>query len=218
MKRITLILLTAIILAICSCKPKQAVPRSGDLVFVAIPADYSLDTADMSSGIAEATSDGEDLNYIHVAILEVEGDSSWIIDATIKHGVDRHPLDTFISDFTLRDGSLPTFEVMRIKGGPRDMVAKAKEFVGRPYDMWFDPDNEAKYCTELVRDSYLDAKGQPIFEAAPMNFKGSDGEFPVYWKQLFELLGAPIPQDVMGTNPHDMRESSLLEFVSNNLK
>ena len=217
MNRFKLLLPVICLLLAAGCSPKNDIPRSGDLLFVAIPADYSLDTTEMSSGIAAATGEAGSLNYIHVAILEVEGDSTWIIDATIKHGVSRYPLNTFLTDFTLRDGSLPHFEVMRLKDGPRDLVANAKMFIGEPYDVYFLPDNGAHYCTELVRDSYLDETGAPIFESAPMNFKGEDGEFPVYWEQLFGLLGMPIPQGVEGTNPYDMHLSPLLEFVTNDV-
>ncbi len=205
-------------LLLSGCNPAPGVIRSGDLVFVAIPAAYSLDTTDMDSGIAAATNRADSLNYIHAAILEINGDGTWVIDATIRHGVDRHPLDTFLSDFTLKDGSLPRFEVMRIKGGPADILANAKKHLGEPYDVHFMPDNGAEYCTELIRDSYLDAAGNPIFENAPMNFKGPDGEFPAYWVQLFGRLGVSVPQGIPGTNPRDMRFSPALEFVTDKLQ
>ena len=215
MKRLFVMIAAVALLAGCAAEKKAV--RSGDLLFVAIPADYSLDSTDISSGIAAATGDGK-LNYIHTAILEVSGDTTWVIDATIKHGVDRHPYETFVSDFTLKDGSMPYLEVMRIKDGPRELVANAKKHLGEPYDIWFAPDNGAMYCTELVRDCYLDADGNKLFEAAPMNFKDSSGEMPKYWIQLFERIGSQIPQGEEGTNPQDMRQSPLLEFVTNTVK
>ena len=217
MKRIIILFAAICLVLAAGCAKKTDIPRSGDLLFVSIPADYSLDTTQMSSGIAAATGSESEPNYIHVAILEVEADTTWIIDATIKHGVNRYPLDTFLTDFTLRDGSLPRFEIMRLKDGPRDLVANAKTFIGEPYDVHFLPDNGAHYCTELVRDSYLDANGNPVFDNAPMNFKDANGEMPIYWEQLFALLGEPVPQDVPGTNPHDMRQSPLLEFVTDKI-
>ena len=208
--RIFLLMIPGLFSLGCS-SPEQL--RSGDLVFVGIPADYSLDSTSMSSGIAAATGKEGQLNYIHTAIAEVEGGQVWIIDATLAHGVDRHPLDTFLTDFTLKDGSYPVFEVMRLKDGPRDLVENAKRHIGEQYDSHFLPDNGASYCTELVRDSYLDKEGKPILPANPMNFKGPDGEFPVYWVQLFGILGSPIPQDIPGTNPQDMHASPLLKKV-----
>ena len=215
MKRFFPLLLGFLLAA--SCKPAAERLQTGDLIFVGIPADYSLDKDSMDSAITDATGDAQGLNLIHTAIAEVDAEGrTWIIDATIKHGVDRHPLDTFLRDFTLKDGSWPVFEVMRLKDDRQAAasVERAKQYLGRPYDVHFSPTDEALYCTELVYDSYLDADGQPIFHAAPMNFKDADGNFPLYWQQLFARLGEPIPQDIPGTNPQAMSQEPALRPVA----
>ena len=215
MKRILAI--TAALALAAACTPKSDKLQNGDLVFVGIPASYSLDAGSMDNAISDATADGSGLNLIHTAILEIDPEGrEWIIDATIKHGVDRHPLDTFLRDFTLRDGSYPVFEVMRLRDGrrARPSVENAKRFLGLPYDIYFLPENEALYCTELIYSSYRQKDGKPIFTAAPMNFKDADGNFPVYWQQLFERLGQPIPQDVPGTNPQAMSKEPALRPVA----
>lgn len=94
-------------------------------------------------------------------------------------------------------------------------MEKAKSFCGAPYDVYFQADDDAFYCSELVETSYLDASGKRIFHNAPMNFKDSDGEFPVYWKQLFERINSEIPQDKPGTNPQAMSKEDCLETVEN---
>lgn len=215
MKRIAYLFVVILALAACKNEPRL---QTGDLVFVGIPADYSLDPDSMGSAISDATGDG-DLNIIHVAIAEVKADSVWIIDATIKHGVDRHPLDTFLTDFTLKDGSYPRFIIKRLSDNSLagQFVEKAKQYLGRPYDVWFSPDNEAMYCSELVRDSYRTSDGAYLFEAKPMNFKNSEGEFPIYWQQLFGIIGQPIPQDEPGTNPQDMSNAPVLLDAAVNL-
>lgn len=189
--------------------------RTGDLVFVGLPMDYSLDKGSMDEAISSSTGNTDGLNLIHVAIAEVSADTTWIIDATIRHGVDRHPLDTFLTDFTLKDGSCPTFIIKRLKdpSSAAAFVENAKQFLGLPYDLHFMPDNDSLYCSELVRESYIGKDGSYVFDSVPMNFKGPDGEFPLYWKQLFGLLGQEIPQDVPGTNPQDMSRSEELETV-----
>ena len=219
MKRIISLFVMLAVIAGCGRKHDTASDlkenlRTGDLVFMGIPADYSLDDDSMGSAISDATGKG-DLNLIHVAIAEVGNDTIWIIDATIKHGVDRHPLDTMLKDFTLKDGSLPVFIVKRLKddSSAASYVENAKRFLGRPYDVWFLEDNEAMYCSELVRESYRTADGGYLFDSKPMNFKNSEGEFPLYWQQLFALIGQEIPQGQPGTNPQDMSESDRLTQV-----
>ena len=202
--------------AFAACTARHEKPQTGDLVFVGIPAAYSLDGRSMDSAISDATADGSGLNFIHAAILEIDAAGRpWIIDATTRRGVDRHPLDTFLRDFALRDGSEPVFQLMRLKDDSRaaEFVENAKRYLGRPYDLHFAPDDSALYCTELIYDSYLAPDGTPLFSAAPMNFKNADGEFPLYWQQLFERLGEAIPQDVPGTNPQAMTKEPTLRRV-----
>ena len=224
----------ALFCALCACltfscaQQQEEQLKTGDLIFVGIPADYTLDEGSMDAAISQATGAADSLNLIHVAIAEVQGDSTWMIDATIRRGVDRHPLDTFLRDFTLRDGSLPVFVIKRLIAVPgpdgkpvpvdaTSYVEQAKTFCGLPYDQSFLPENGALYCTELVRESYRTSDGEYLFANKPMNWKNAEGEYPLYWQQLFARLGEPIPQDVPGTNPQDMAESPLLETVPVNL-
>ena len=196
-----------LLLAFNCCQDRNRL-QNGDLIFVGLPMGYHAEDGSMDEAISSATGEEGALNLIHVAIAEVRADSVWIIDATIAHGVDRHPLDTFLKDFTLRDGSYPEFIVKRVKGVDADAaVERAKSFCGRAYDVRFLPDNEDLYCTELVQVSYLDADGKPVFESEPMNFKAPDGTMPPYWEWLFGLLGMDVPQGVPGTNPQGMSEA-----------
>lgn len=216
MKKLSII--AAAFLAAVSCSSIEE-PRlqTGDLVFVGLPMDYSLDGDGdtMDSAIVAATGDDE-LNMIHVAIAEVdEDDEVWIIDATIKHGVDRHPLSVFLEDFTLKDGSYPEFVIKRLVDNfnAEQWVENAKKYIGLPYDVAFQPTESAFYCSELVEASYLSESGSSLFHNAPMNFKNADGEFPVYWEQLFERINSTIPQGEPGTNPQAMSKESCLETV-----
>lgn len=204
-------------LALAACSPKQEKICTGDIIFVGIPSDYSLDEGSMDEAITKATGSGR-LNLIHAAIAEVDSAGCvWIIDATLRRGVDRHPLDTMRKDFTLKDGSQPVYIVKRLKDNSKaaQFVEAAKQYLGRPYDNAFLPDNEAMYCTELIRDSYRDVSGEYVFPSRPMNFKDADGNMPVYWEQLFAILGIPVPQGVPGTNPQDMSSEDVLKEVFN---
>ncbi len=211
MRKIVSVLLFAVLFASCSTVRQV---QSGDLLFVGLPMDYAVEKdTTMSGAIVSATGAKDAVNYIHVAILEVDyADKVWIVDATLKHGVDRHPVDTFLSDFRLSNGSLPQLDVKRLKNNKRafEFVENAKQYCGQPYDLYFLKDNDAKYCSELVYDAYVTSKGKHIFKSKPMNFKGPDGSFPPYWVRLFERIGQTIPQGQPGTNPNDMSKSKAL--------
>ena len=197
-----------------SCARQPDTLQTGDLVFMGIPQDYSISEESMDGAISAATGDGG-LNLIHVAIIEMADDGPYIIDATLKYGTDRHPLDSTIRQFTLKGGEQPVYIVKRLKDNKlaKEWIEKAKSFCGQPYDMRFLPDNGAMYCSELVRESFLGAEGEYLFDEKPRNWKNEKGEIPVYWTQLFVLLGMDVPQGVPGTNPQDMSKSPLLETV-----
>jgi hypothetical protein len=212
MKKTVFIL--AVLLLAMGCGNGNDRLQNGDLIFVGLPYGYDAETGSMDAAISSATGEEGRLNLIHVAIAEVKGDSTWIIDATIRHGVDRHPLDTFLRDFTLSDGSYPEFIVKRAKGiNANAAVERAKTYCGRGYDVRFLPDNEELYCSELVQVSYLDAKGEPVFQSEPMNWLAPDGTMPAYWEWLFGQLGMEVPQGLPGTNPQRMSQAEVLVDV-----
>ena len=219
MRKLIILQLAAMLTLCASCGGRvgEQALRSGDLLFVRIPSGYDLGEGTMSEAIASSTSGSDSSRMtVHVAMLEVKGDSTWIIDATIKRGVARYPLDTFLTDFTLKDGSLPVLEVKRPQVSRRQalqFVENAKSFIGQPYDVHFLPDNGAMYCSELVYHSYVTADGSHLFSEYPMNFLAPDGRMPQYWIQLFALLGQEVPQGVMGTNPQAMSAEPVLKDV-----
>ncbi|MDE5692262.1 MAG: hypothetical protein K2I13_08770, partial [Alistipes sp.] len=113
-----------------------------------------------------------------------------------------------------RIGGRPVVVAMRLKdtAGLTAAIARARSFIGQPYDYSFRPDNGRMYCSELVWESYLTLTGERIFPARPMNFRAADGSMPAFWIELFEKLGEEIPEGLPGTNPNDMaRDSTLTE-------
>ena len=202
------VFLSLLFLSIFACSPKDDEIRTGDLLFCG----YQEALGDSTAAGAIAASVG---TFVHVAMLEVDGDSVWVIDATMKRGVSRYPLDTLLSEYRPADGKEPILVVKRLKEGFReDFVQAAKSHLGEPYDFCFMPENGRTYCSELVQECYRGPSGEFLFDSKPMNFKNSEGEYPAYWVRLFSELGEDVPQGMPGTNPQDMSESPLLEYVT----
>jgi len=187
--------------------------QTGDLLFV---GSVQAGDSTMSGAITAATGRADELTYTHVAILEIdENQCVWVIEATPKRGVCRYPIDTFLMDNMLPDGRYPQMDVMRLRHAANvcQYVENAKKYCGEEYDLYFLPDNQAHYCSELVYDAYTTRGGRHLFHAEPMNFKGEDGRYPAYWITLFERIHQPIPQGVPGTNPQDMSQERRLKRV-----
>ncbi len=192
--------------------------QTGDLVFVSIPWDYTLSDDTLQDSIRISDHPTQDpFNFIHVAVADVQDGNIYIIDATLKRGTARYPLDTFLRDFSLKDGSLPNIEVMRLKDATESerFVSRARALCGRAFDIDFQAENQALYCSELVRNAYVSSQGDTLFEAVNLDFASPDGRLPLYWKQIFEYIGREIPQGKYGLLPQALYHSPKLEKVDN---
>ena len=224
MKKVLVLLLTPLFV-FCSCQtrsPQYTVQR-GDLLFVALPYDYNAESLEESSEIRNFVAQfqkedcliSDTLNLIHGAILDVVDDSLFVIDATLRRGVERYPWADFVKDFTLHDGSLPTFFVCRLNDTSEvdRFIANACRFIGQPYDMAFAPDNAAMYCTELIRESYVTADGDTLFAQTPIDFRAPNGDMPPYWRKMFKKVGISPEEMGIGTCPKTMIYAPCIHLV-----
>ena len=181
--------------------------RTGDLLFSISGG------SDFSNAINESTAGDSTIGYVHVAIVEsdsVTGELS-VIEASPKDGVQLISLSNFLARQPMVDNK-PGVVVKRVGVNiPLERaIEEAKTHLGEPYDWWYLPDNGKMYCSELVYESFRDARGNKIFEAKPMNFRDKEGNMPEFWEALYRDLGVPVPEGLPGTNPNDMAASPLL--------
>ena len=169
----------------------------------------------MTDAITDATGNGAEIKFSHVAMIECCGDEQFVVEATSNGGVRRITLDEFLQDSGHDTNGNPQVAVYRLRDNSlgHAAVQRAKTYLGLPYDYAFLPNNDAMYCSELVYESYLDDKGEHLFSARPMTFKGADGQYDDFWIELFESLDMEIPEGVPGTNPQDMSKESIVEEV-----
>ena len=171
--------------------------QSGDLLFL------MENKSAMENAITAST--GE---YTHVALVERDSaDDVWVIEASPAKGVRRILYSQFEREHLLRF-YLATVNIYRltVPFDTADVIARAKNLVGKPYDDAFLPDNDAYYCSELIQVVFGN-----LFESKPMNWRDADGNLPEYWVEHFKKLNLPVPEGVMGTNPTDMSRSPLLK-------
>lgn len=166
--------------------------RPGDLLFY---RDYD----GMGSAISQSTG-----RYTHVAIVESVGDTVWIIDATPQYGVSRRPLTiNYYDSSSIPDAYCFQWNVTK------EVLKRARSFIGLPYDHAFLPNNGAMYCSELIYECFI-SNDEHLFEARPMNWRDANGKIPTYWVEHFKKIGIPIPEGVLGTNPTDLAKSKHL--------
>ena len=184
--------------------------KSGDLIF------QVEGKGDFSKAIADATGAGDSLKMVHLGIIEItESGEIDIIEASPHKGVCITPYKEFINSSEQINGE-PGVIVKRlaIEFPIVNVITKAKEFIGEPYDWWYLPDNGKMYCSELVYESYYDKSGNRIFKSSPMNFRALDGSMPQFWIDLFSKLNMEVPEGVEGTNPQDIfKDPRLIEVL-----
>lgn len=183
--------------------------KSGDLIF------QISGNSDFSNAISGATHQKEQLDLVHVGIIEVlQNGEINVIEASPEEGVRIISLLSFLTNSPKMDGRYGVV-IKRLKEFicVENILNRAKRHLGEPYDWWYLPDNGKMYCSELVYESYQNRNGEKIFESQPMNFRNSDGTISDFWVKLFKQIGSEIPEGVAGTNPNSMSSSSLLYTV-----
>ena len=142
-----------------------------------------------------------DLPIDHVAIAHRIGGNDGLLYAieAIDPIVTLTPIDTLLRR-TADDGD--SLMVARVQGiDARATTARALQYVGRPYDHLYLPDDKEIYCSELVQLACVDCSGRQIFDTQPMSFHDISGNITPYWTEFYHSRGLTVPEGEPGTNP-----------------
>lgn len=206
---VRLVAVVAILSAFTGCSDGGYKPCSGDLVFVI------SSESEFSDAITESTAARDSLKFDHVAIVALEHDVAYVIEASPRYGVVMRTLDDFLKEVPLFQGRYGVVFKRLMADSCKGIcmskvIENAKRHIGEEYDWFFMPDNGRQYCSELVYDSFICNDGEHLFSAEPMNFRSEDGTMPLFWVQLYERLGVAIPEGEPGTNPSKMSKAEFL--------
>lgn len=126
-------------------------PQVGDVVLQSItPGGRLLRTI---RGVTESP-------WCHCGVVDRK-DGQWVVCEAVGSGVCYTPL----TEFLLRGDEI-RFAVYRLKGQFQHhaaaFVACLQPYLGRPYDIQYELDDEKIYCSELVYKAYRDATGDTL--------------------------------------------------------
>lgn len=164
--------------------------QSADLLFINSQHD-SIDDA-----IATSTGD-----YVHVAIAI---DENTVIHATTHLGVVTQTLNEFLVAFNHADVYRPMIE--NLDG----VVARAQSYNNCPYNFSFYPDDPGFYCSELIATAFANVL---TIKTQPMKFGDEKHEISDFWQNYYDKLGVAVPLNVPGTNPSQLAQLDVFEFV-----
>jgi hypothetical protein len=183
--------------------------REGDILF------QDIDCGSFCESIEQVTIGYRGAKISHCGIVVQHADSLLVLEAGGR-GVVMTPLEVFLAR-SLDSLRHPKVFVGRLqeehwKHIP-SFVASARKFIGRPYDSYFNLDNDSLYCSELVYLSYRAGENH-LFAPKPMTFKmqGNAITFPE-WQKYFDELGVSVPEGRDGLNPGGISLSDNLRIV-----
>lgn len=200
MKKTLFLWLTLLLSAVCvSAQRLEGVGVGslceGDLLFCA---------QEKGNNITDVTQGVGGMKIDHVAIFHRQGGRTFALEA-IHSGVGLTPIDSFMA-------RRETVLAARLKDtlGVARSVERALEFIGRPYDFNFMPDDSAFYCSELVQKCYRDSRGELVFKPIPMSFHDQSGRITPYWHDYYARQGLQVPEGEPGSNPGDLSRSAAI--------
>ena len=186
--------------------------QHGDLLFNVV--------SPSRDGIAQAivsVTEGVDLQQVsHVAIVCKEADGTvYALEASGRHGVWLNPVDSFMvhSDHTAEGRPMVLVGRLKDTSAVAASVARAKTYLGRPYDFQYQPSDSALYCSELIHYSYLDGEGKYLFPQQPMSFHDHTGRVTLFWKDYYRQWNMAVPEGEPGTNPGGISRSDQIDII-----
>ena len=174
-----------LLFTLVGCSPLH----TGDLLFHIVSQGNAI--TDVTPGMID-----------HVAIV-MSRDS--VIEAVGK-GVKTTPIDSLRQ----QDGY---YLMARVKGADsKQSLRNALQYLGRPYDRLYLPNNDAIYCSELVQLSFVDKHGKRLFSPIPMSFHDATGRITDYWRQFYAKHQLEVPEGEPGTNPGELSQRTNVKF------
>ena len=204
--------LSILILVLGACDSNSSLEwQEGDILF------QDGDCGDFCDAIRKVTSGYDDRDFSHNGILAKTEDEWYVLEA-ISKGVSKTPLQDFLYRHVDEAGN-PKIIVGRLKAPHQalipDALIHASSLIGKPYDAYFDLENDAYYCSELIHLSLQKAnRGNPVFTLHPMTFKDPDSQetFGI-WVSYFEKLETEIPENQPGLNPGGMSLDPAIDII-----
>lgn len=154
MNRTLMIVCWATLVACLGCSERDVRgeyrPAVGDVIFQSLP----------HSELVDAIEGASKSPYSHCGIVVKRGDA-WLVLEANGPGVAELDLDRWI-----RQGRSNGFAVYRFADSykPRidSVIASARKYLGKPYDIHYELDDAKIYCSELIYKAFLDVTGEEL--------------------------------------------------------
>lgn len=171
-------------------------PQEGDIVFQSLPHNPLIDAIEGST----------DSPFSHCGILHRAG-SAWVVIEAIGP-VKETPLPAWIDQG--RESRYSAFRLQdRYRAKIPDFIKAAQGYEGRPYDIHYDFDDAAIYCSELIYKSFKHVTGE---ELGRLQMLGELRWIP-YTAVIQQIEGGKLPLERKMITPRALSEATQLTKV-----
>ncbi|MFN0080433.1 MAG: YiiX/YebB-like N1pC/P60 family cysteine hydrolase [Prosthecobacter sp.] len=171
-------------------------PRQGDIVFQSLP---HIPVIDAIEGCTHSP-------YSHCGIVVKQDDVWYVLEAIGPVRITR--LDRWIDQ-----GREDAFAVCRLKPDFQPkvgaMITAAEKFIGLPYDIQYELDDEKIYCSELIYKGFKAATGQALGKIVKLG----DLDWKPHAQVIRAIAGDPVPLEREIITPRDLAKAEQLEEV-----
>jgi hypothetical protein len=176
---IFVVLAVAVLVALAACGPRVPrgyEPRLGDVLFQSLPRQPLVEVIEGVSGSP----------FSHCGIVD-EVDGEFVVLEALQR-VRVVPLGDFLARG--RDGA---FAVYRWRAPWAEQVpailAAARRYLGRPYDLRYRLDDDSIYCSELLWKAFRDATGGSLGQVQPL----CELDWQPYEQAIRAMENGPVP-------------------------
>jgi hypothetical protein len=194
-------MLLAVVLAISACALPEAqvpryVPEEGDVLFQSLPR------APLVDAIEGATRS----KWSHCGLVVRDGEGWGVLEAIGPVKVT--PFADWVAQ--ARDGRFAAYRWReRPPGRVAAIIAAARTYLGRPYDVHYAMDDERIYCSELVEKAFATATGRPLGKRTRLG----ELNWQPYKALIREIEGGNLPLEREIVSPRALTESPELAKV-----
>lgn len=174
-------------------------PKEGDIVFQSLPE------SDLTRAIEGATNSP----YSHTGIV-IKKDGYWYVREAVGPVT-----DTALYLWIMR-GRDAKFSAYRLEDKYKNIIPsfinETKKYLGRPYDIQYELDDEKIYCSELVYKSFKDATQEKLGKL--IKLKELNWEDHREFIESIETDGVPFEREMI--TPSDLSKATQLIKVYSN--
>jgi len=192
-----------ILLILLGCNSSYS-PHNGDIIF-------QTSKSNQSKAVQAATRSP----YSHMGIIYIKNNKAFVYEASrtvkitnLEEWIDRGKNKKYVVKRLKNADDILTSDALR------KMKEVGKMYEGKPYDLYFEWNDERIYCSELVWKIYKNAIGIEVGKFEQLkDFDLSSSEVK---KKLKERYGEKIPKNEKVISPVSMFNSELLKTVYEN--